>query len=290
MSHWRLVRAYETGADYTESDVQSNRISVACYNIAHGRGLADSNWDDDKRERETRLERIAKSLRELDADVVVLNEVDFDSSWSRSQNQARFIAERAGYRYVAEQRNLDFRILFYKWRFGNAILSKFPIDSAEIVDLPGFRWWETLLAGKKRGMICTIDSQLGPIQVAAVHLSPRSESLRVRSVELLCEQARSSELPFVMAGDFNSTPPDFPRSMKVATDKNAIQVLIESELFQTHRHTSPAKENFTFPTNEPDRTIDWIVWTGDFDCREYRVTAVALSDHLPVCAELDRKD
>lgn len=62
-------------------------LRVACYNIAHGRGLAESNWDGgDAATRIGRLDDIAALLVKLDADVVVLNEVDFDASWSNHVN------------------------------------------------------------------------------------------------------------------------------------------------------------------------------------------------------------
>ena len=100
--------------------------------------MATSNWQGGTlKERETRLTQIADLLRDLDADIVVLNEVDFDSSWSSSTNQARYLAKQAGYPYWAEQRNLDFRILIWKWRFGNAVLSKYPIIEAGVVGPSG---------------------------------------------------------------------------------------------------------------------------------------------------------
>ena len=71
-------------------------------------------------ERSDRLREIADFLIEVDADVVVLNEVDFDASWSGHLNQAEFLASRAKYPYRVEQRNLDFRVLGWTWRFGNA--------------------------------------------------------------------------------------------------------------------------------------------------------------------------
>ncbi len=44
----------------------SMQLRVACYNIAHGRGVAVSNWDGgDRAERIARLDQIAELLRRL---------------------------------------------------------------------------------------------------------------------------------------------------------------------------------------------------------------------------------
>ena len=57
------------------------------------------------------MDQIAALLRTINADVVVLNEVDFDSTWTHSVDEARYLAEKAGYPFLAEQRNIDYRVL-----------------------------------------------------------------------------------------------------------------------------------------------------------------------------------
>jgi len=172
-SSWRRLSVH-TSRDLPAGKRDNGTFRIACYNIAHGRGLATSNWrGGTAEERNTRLRQIADLLRHIDADIVVLNEVDFDSSWSSSTNQARYLAKQAGYPYWAEQRNLDFRVLTWKWRFGNAVLSRYPIVQASVVDLPGFSAVETFFAGKKRILNCTIELNGDKVRVLAVHLCLR---------------------------------------------------------------------------------------------------------------------
>ena len=60
-------------ANGTQPEPAKDTIRVACYNIAHGRGLAESNWDGgDAATRLARLDDIAELLREINADVVCL--------------------------------------------------------------------------------------------------------------------------------------------------------------------------------------------------------------------------
>jgi len=260
---------------------------ILTYNIAHGRGLVESNWKGGSdEERMQRLDRIAGLLRSIDADVVVLNEVDFDSSWSDEVNQAHYLAQHAGYGYWAEQRNLDFRVLFWKWRFGNALLSKYPIASADVVDLPGFSTWETFLAGKKRGVACDILMPNRSVRVVGVHLSHRSEDTRVRSAILLTNLAKSAEYPLVLTGDLNSTPPGFPLSTDDDGGVNAIAVLDDCTYFQRKPASPPLQHQLTYPSTNAQSVIDWILIPRHWRFATYHVTSSALSDHRPVYADV----
>ena len=283
-SPWRCVRVY-TAPDAAESKSPGSptTLRILTYNIAHGRGMAKSNWEGgDRAERMARLDEIAELLRRVDADVVVLNEVDFDSSWSYSVDQARYLAEKVGYPYWVEQRNLDFRAVVWKWRFGNAVLSRYPIASAQIADFPGYSTWQTALAGKHSGVVCDIQAGDSVVRVVAAHLSYRSERLRVQSAAMLVHMARESTLPTIVAGDLNSTPPGFPKSFTDPDGNNAIATLDQSELFQRSPTDGPPTESeLTFQGSEPYCVIDWILIPPDWQFVEYRVEQSDLSDHRP---------
>jgi endonuclease/exonuclease/phosphatase family metal-dependent hydrolase len=263
-------------------------LRIASYNIAHGRGVAKSNWEGgDRAKRLDRLDQIADLLRSIDADIVVLNEVDFDSSWSYSVNQAKYLAERAGYPFWVEQRNLDFRILIWKWRFGNAVLSKFPITNAQIVDLPSYSTWEVVLAGKKRGVVCEIKAAGQAIRVIGTHLSHRQELLRVNSANVLVDLASHGKLPTIIAGDLNSTPPTFPKSFSDPNNNNAIDTLDRSRLFKRLPHDrQPTEQDLTFHSRQPHCVIDWVMIPEDWYFWKYRVVLSELSDHRPVYTEI----
>lgn len=266
-------------------------LRVACYNIAHGRGLAMSNWrGGTAEERKKRLSDIAGLLRSFNADIVVLNEVDFDSSWSSSTNQARFLARKAGYPYWAEQRNIDFRLVTWKWRFGNAVLSRHPILQAGVVDFPGFSAVETLFAGKKRGVICTIDVNGVKLRIMGVHLCHRSEAVRARSAETIIKVVSSGIIPTIVAGDFNSSPTGFPNSQSNKVAGNALDILDASLLFQRQpKQFSGSQGELTYHSTRPISVIDWILIPTNGHIFNYRVQSTTLSDHRPVVAELSLK-
>jgi endonuclease/exonuclease/phosphatase family metal-dependent hydrolase len=286
-SCWRRVSVHsieELSVDHHDDTA----MKIACYNIAHGRGLAASNWEGGTAEaRRTRLSQIADVLRALDADIVVLNEVDFDSSWSKSTNQAHYLATHAGYSYWAEQRNLDFRVLIWKWRFGNAILSKYPIIQASVIELPAYSSFETFVAGKKRGVNCIISVNGDKLRIIGVHLSHRSEVVRTRSAEMLIEIASSDTVPTIVAGDLNSSPTGFPNSQSDKNIGNAVDLLDVSSLFQRRPEQSPVDPaELTFRSDQPKSIIDWILVPRNCRILDYRVNSSTLSDHRPVVAKL----
>jgi hypothetical protein len=57
------------------------------------------------------------------------------------------IAEAAGLPFVLEQRNYDASLLFYQWEFGNAVLSRFPISEAQLIEYPAFKEGEPFSFG-----------------------------------------------------------------------------------------------------------------------------------------------
>lgn len=280
------IRSFGPAATSENAEQFDPVLRIASYNIAHGRGLAESNWNGGShQERMLRLEKIAELIRSLDADIVVLNEVDFDSSWSGGINQAEFLAEAAGFPYRVEQRNLDMRFLFWTWRFGNSILSKHRIESAAVIDLPGYRTTETWLAGKKRGINAAVTANGQSVRVLGVHLSHRSEALRTQSADQLVSIAARSRLPTIIAGDLNSTPSGFPNAQTSVDGRNAIDILSGAQLERNPQQPPVSDQTLTFHSSAPKSVIDWILIPSGFQFSSYRVHPSELSDHRPIVAE-----
>ncbi|MEM7560803.1 MAG: endonuclease/exonuclease/phosphatase family protein, partial [Planctomycetota bacterium] len=298
-SSWRQVTIHQIPAsaaaaaaqlqDRVES--QDQKLKLLSYNIAHGRGLAVSNWEGGNAEqREQRLDELAELLKKLDADIVVLNEVDFQTSWSYGVNQAQYLAEKAGYEYRVEQRNIDFRLLFWTCRFGNAVLSKYPIRDAKVVNLPSFAEWENLLAGKKKAVFCQIESPSQTIGIIGAHLSHRSETLRAQSAEHIVKLLEDSQQPVFLAGDLNSTPSGFPESKQGSNNKNAIEVFDASGKLQRTPMEAPQRdEQLTFHADSPQNIIDWVLIPNGWSYTDYHVELSKLSDHRPVLVEVSPK-
>jgi len=263
-------------------------LRIAAYNIAHGRGTAASNFQGGTaRERENRLVRIAQMLADLDLDVVVLNEVDFQSLWSGNVDQARAVAEKARFPYWAEQRNIDAGLPRFRIRFGNAVLSRFPISKAERVDYPGRSWWETLLAGKKQGVVCTIMLPWGEeVRVLAVHLEHRGAATRRAAARVIADLKQSGGPPLVAAGDFNSTRPGFPDATPDEDGHTALSLLLD-EGFIALPEQQPLARELTFSSTEPRQVIDWVLVPEPWRSASHEVLAAVLSDHRLVVETIE---
>lgn len=266
---WSRVFAGSNALTVYELDVstaeEGERI-IGCYNIAHGRGGevgVGNRRADGKAALMAHLESIGRAIRDEGLDVVVLNEVDFSSSWSWRVNEAKVIAKAAGLRFVMEQRSYDMSLLFYELRFGNAVLSRYPIREAELVDLPAFKPHEALFFGRKNGSSCVIETPEGALRVTPVHLEHRDEATRQASIQILANLAeRERDVAHVIMGDFNTA-----------------DVFMNSEIL-----TFTGPKLLTFPSMAPKNSIDWIFSNAAVDVSEAGVFGETLSDHLGVRA------
>ena len=227
-------------------------LTVAAYNIAHGRGLAASNWAGS---REPRLSDIADLIASWDADVVVLNEVDLDATWSGRRNQAHIIAERAGYAYRVEQCNYDLWLPGFRIRFGNAVLSRFPVVEAEPIDWPAVSGLESAAFGRKRGVVCTLD--LGnerSVRVVAVHWDTRDGLVRQGSADVLAALSRDGGPPLIALGDFNSL------LERDDGKETAVARLLAGSSFSWEGAAGEGEPPWvSFPSDTPVRLIDYVL-------------------------------
>jgi len=281
------VRAAQPGTE--RKPLPAGRLRIGCYNIAHGRGLATSNWRMGSTESVLeRLRQIAALLREQELDIVILNEVDFDSVWSGHVNQAEHIVREAGFPFRAEQRNIDAAVPFVSIRFGNVVLSRWPIRDARRIDYPSYKTWETILAGRKDGLLCTVAiSDAFQVRVLAVHLEHRSETTRVRSARIIDDIRVASPLPLIAAGDFNSTCLGSPWAFTDREGRTAISSLLETGGYRTLPAKAPRPEDLTFPSVKPRSVIDWILVPPSWTIRSKTVIDSTLSDHKLVVMEVE---
>lgn len=264
-------------------------VRVLAWNIAHGRGDTEQgvlqNWrGGSAEERSDRLDEIAAVLRRVDADIVVLNEVDFDAGWSHGIDQAAFLARAAGYPNRVEQRNFDFRVPFAGWAFGNALLTRFPISHVRWIDLPHHSLWEEVVLGSKEAAVVRLRIGDDSLATVPVHLEFRSGDTRSRAVPVL-EAVRTEEpAPLILAGDFNTAPPEWPE----VAGTTALSRLLSLGWQSARASQPPRPEELTFPTYDPLESRDWILAEPPLEVVDARVLAGAgrLSDHAPVVAEI----
>ena len=228
------------------------RLKFASYNIHKAVGI-DRRRDHD---------RILRVVRELDADVLALQEVDRRFG-RRAATLPRVLVEDQGYHIVP----LAIRPASMGWH-GNAILVRrnFEIFDPERVHLPTI---------EPRGAVRT-GLELGgrKFRVAGMHLDlsgfRRRDQIRAVTGELArCKPA----CPAVLLGDFNEWSLRGGSMREFAAGWQVI---------------APGR---SFPSGQPLAPLDRIVFSREWRCTGHGVHHSALaseaSDHLPVWAEAE---
>ncbi len=226
-------------------------------------------------DRRFRPDRVVKILRDHDADIVLLQEVDEGAPRSREMFLAKEIADELGYPHFAMGHNVSLR----KGRYGNATLSRFPIVRERNIDL-------TVDDRKRRGCqhttieISRNEEAVRQLEVFNLHLGlsarerERQSGLLARSPELAELDVRAACL---LAGDFNDW-----RSLLRAFFVEALGFRCATDRYD-RRGLRAIK---TYPSFSPRGALDRIYYRGGLRlasasrCR-HRIARIA-SDHLPV--------
>jgi len=234
------------------------RVRVLSYNIHHAEGT-DGTLD---------LERIANVIKNTEADLVALQEVDYTNDRTGRVDQAAELAKLTGLTAVPGD-NIDYR----GGRYGNATLVRGNVLSHKNHPLP------SLYEGEQRGvLVTTVEVREGspPVRFLCTHLDYRgNDAERLASVKFIGELIENDDTPALLAGDLNAVP-----------DSEVLKRL------GTHWENPLAKEPLpTFPASEPTRQIDYILIrpAGDWKLVEAKVLDEPIaSDHRPLFMVLER--
>lgn len=261
--------------------VHGDTVRVVLWNIHHGIGRAEVGVANRER-----LEAIGRQIAGYRPDIVVLNEVEFGGVRAGGVNQARFIAQVAGLPWWVEQRNVDLQLGPARVVHGNAVLSRYPLRHAELVELPPDRPMLAILAGHRQAVSVVVEHPQGALRVVGAHLSHRDAAVRRASVgRLLDALAAEPALPGLVAGDLNAS---WPGSDARDAQDDALAMLdaapslygpIAADAHPTRLHWGP---------RAPDALVDWVLAPSAWRWQAFVVGADALSDHPPVLAVLRR--
>jgi endonuclease/exonuclease/phosphatase family metal-dependent hydrolase len=230
------------------------RVRALCYNIHHGRGM-DGKVD---------LPRIAKVIRDLDPDFVALQEVDDRTRRTGGVDQTAELARLTGLigRFGKQ-------IVFEGGGYGQAILSRVPVDRGAVHLLPGEPDREQRIAFAVKGRIHGRETTF-----ISTHLHHIKEEFRTRQVARINELFGGGPAPTILMGDLNAEPPSPP--LKTAKEKWTV--------------AEPAGQPLTYPADKPVKRIDYGLYlpAAAFQVVELRVIDEPVaSDHRPVLIVLE---
>lgn len=241
-------------------------IKMMTYNIYGARATNPSNAAD--------LDALAEVIKRQSPDFVALQEVDvYTNRTGKDVHQAKNLAEKLGMEW-----HFSKAIDRDGGEYGDAMLSKHPILEKQSYRLP----CSASLPGEDRSLcVIKVNIEGKELYVMSTHLDHLSDDTNRK---LQAEEIRTiignTEGSIIMAGDFNAIP------------SSAVMDIVGTYMtFGARNGGDP-----TFPTEKPDRTIDYIMYTPiqDFAVQSYQVVSredqtvngADASDHRPVVATI----
>jgi endonuclease/exonuclease/phosphatase family metal-dependent hydrolase len=253
-------------------------VRIATFNILQGRSPSDDRVD---------VERLAAAVKDLDADVLGLQEVDRDQPRSKGADLTAVAAEAMGAvdsQFVAALAGTPGGTWMAATgeeqpgsaSYGIALLSRYPVVSWRVVRLPTPptrvpMWFKgsrrpVLVHDEPRvAVAAVIDGPFGEVTVANTHLSfiPGWNAFQLRS---LVRSLVGTREPLVLIGDLNMEP------------RRAAQI---SGLL-------PLATAATFPVDEPRQQLDHVLVRGRLRATSAGAShRLSLSDHRALTVDVD---
>ena len=236
-----------------------NRIRIATYNIHKGRGI----------DGRVRIERVARVLAEVHADIVALQEVVSHEGKRPEDHQASYLAGQFGYFYaIGETRKYRGGV------YGNVTLSRWKFETTRHADL-------SVSGREERGVLRT-DIRLGAnlthvfnVHLGTGHFERRRQARRLLDPDLL--QALDISGSRIVLGDFN----EWTRGLVTRT--------LTSEFHLTNLRAH-LRRSRAYPSGLPLLHLDHIYYDDHFQVESARFhrsrMSLVASDHLPLVADL----
>lgn len=225
------------------------RLSVATWNV-HGCVGQDARFSP---------RRTLEVLRELDADVIALQELRWDPAEALHLLEA--LAARLGYTALAGP-----TLMRGDGHYGNALLTRFEVRHVARVDL-------SVPGREARGALdVRVDADGEALRIIATHLGLRPGERRAQMRQILTRIEGRTPMPLVLLGDLNEW------------------LLWGRPLRWLRRHFGRTPAPPTFPARLPLFALDRIWATprnmlGSVHVHRSPLARMA-SDHLPLCAEV----
>jgi len=293
-------------------------IRVMTWNIAYAHGMGSDGVGyipKSRSEYEERIQNMASLIRESNADIVLIQEIDFHASRSHKMNQLQLLSMLTDLKYAAEAVSWDAGYVpfpywppahqFGRTKSGGAVLSRYPIRENEVILHPKpdqNPWYYNAFYLFRYSQIVTVLAGDRPFRVINNHLEAYNiENREQQALALagIAENDAGSDAPIiVIGGDMNTVPvqasrlSDFDddydddyrgdRTMTILNRMPGFREIVADSLYILSE-----EEFHTFPSVNPNRRLDYMFISDSLNVIDYKfITTGDLSDHLPVVATL----
>lgn len=257
----------DAGAPAPAPERPAARLRVMTYNVHSCIGL-DQRHD---------VRRIARMIAHYHPDVVCLQELDVGHERSGGLHQARQIASllRFEYHFHSVREVQD-------QKFGNAILSRYPMEIVKVGGLPGPKPGPRPNRAEARGALWVeVEAAGRRVQILNTHLGLGAEERYLQVKALLGPEwlgAREADVPLILCGDLNCGPGSPPYR------------LLRGEFSDCQLQLPRHKPRNTWFSGWPLLRLDHIFVADPLVARHIHIPtfhlAKAASDHLPLIADI----
>lgn len=215
-------------------------------------------------ERKILFEPFAAEILSLDADIIGLNEVRGKGPLKGYTDQTEMLSRLTGlHSCFGKAINVGGTS-----PYGNALLSKYPIISAETVKIPDPEKKTGNAMYESRCIIKAIIDKGEKYTVLVTHMGLNKDE-RENAVRTLLEIAPDRNC--IIMGDFNCTP-----------EAAELKPLYE-------KYECACDEGFTFPSDAPEKRIDYIFSSRDLIKTEAYISGNIVSDHRSIYTDFEEK-
>ncbi len=206
---------------------------------------------------------IADAIKMVNPDVVGFQEMRGAGKGEDYTDQTRILSEKTDLPNYYFGKAIDFELGPY----GNSIISRYPIVSAETISIPdpdpktGTKYYETRAVLK-------VKLEQG-ITVLVTHFGLNADE-QINAVKTVVANLEKEKC--ILMGDFNLRP-DSPLLLPIRERMKDTASVFSEELL-------------SFPSDNPREKIDYIFVSPDIEIISADIPAIVASDHRPHTAEL----
>ena len=283
---------------YTSNRTNDSVYSVITYNIGYLSGMTNNlPVDRPKSLFDQNLKNVISELKKINADMMALQEIDYDSKRSYHVNQQSEIS-KLGYTYYGQNINWDKKYVpfpyypvsrhFGKIISGQSILSKYPILELERIPLERNAknpfYYDSFYI-ERLAQVCKIKIRNQVLVLINVHLEAYDQETRKKQTKFVKNLYLKyhNDFPTILLGDFNSD---------IRYSDASIDLIMDIRDIGCAAFDSSKPEN-TFDSSTPNVRLDYIFYNKNFihelDAQILKQFKIA-SDHLPLLLKFKFKD
>lgn len=240
--------------------VRQMGIKIMSYNTQHCLNYITKEID---------FDLIADTIIRSGADIIGLQEMRGEGPKTDYTAQTQILAEKTGFHFYFAKAIM----VGGKNPYGNAILSRYPIISAETVSIPDPKFRKLRIHKYAYESRCLLKAEIdvcGGLNVIVSHfgLNPEEQKNAVKTVVNNLSDSRC-----VLMGDFNMEPDD------------KILIPVRNILYDTADKFDCPK--LSYPSDKPTVKIDYIFTSKDLNVTSADIPSIVSSDHRPHIAEIE---